>query len=179
MRILAISGSLRAVSLNTTLLHAARLLAPADVEVLLYDGLDALPHFNPDREGPNAAEPEPPPVVDFRAQLQASDGVLISSPEYAHGVPGALKDALDWIVGSGELVGKPVGLFNASAYATHAHAFLTEILTTMDARVIREACVTVPLLGKTLDAAGVASDPELSGTLRAALAALISGIKSP
>jgi len=179
LRILAISGSLRAVSLNTTLLHAARLLAPEGVQVMLYDGLDTLPHFNPDREGPNATEPEPPPAVDFRAQLQASDGVLISSPEYAHGVPGALKDALDWIVGSGELVGKPVGLLNASPYATHAQASLTEILTTMDARVIPEACMTVPLLGKTLDAAGVANDPALSGVLRAALAALISAIKSP
>ena len=103
LRILAISGSLRAVSSNTHLLRAAAQLAPAGVDVVLYDGLAGLPHFNPDVE----ENVLPGPVADLRAAVGAADGLLISSPEYAHGVPGALKNALDWIVSSGELVGKP------------------------------------------------------------------------
>ena len=99
MRILAISGSLRTGSSNTMLLRAAVALAPQAFEVSVYDGLATLPHFNPDQDN----EAAPPPVVDFRSQLHASDGVLISSPEYAHGVPGVLKNALDWVVASGEL----------------------------------------------------------------------------
>src|SRR5438105_3807739 len=105
MQILGISGSLRRVSSNTALLRAASLLAPQGVEITLYDGLGDLPPFNPDLEGA-----EPPSVLDFRARIQEADGVLISSPEYAHGVPGVLKNALDWLVGSEkiEIVGKPV-----------------------------------------------------------------------
>ena len=99
LRIIAISGSLRAVSSNTALLRAASGLAPQEVEVTLYENLAELPHFNPDLEGA-----EPRSVTDFRSLLHSSDAVLISSPEYAHGVPGALKNALDWLVSSGELV---------------------------------------------------------------------------
>src|SRR5690349_783719 len=98
MRIFAISGSLRASSLNTAVLQAAVALAPPGVEIVLYDGLSRLPHFNPDVDGEIALAP----VADWRTRLRAADGVLISSPEYAHGVPGSLKNALDWVVGSGE-----------------------------------------------------------------------------
>src|SRR5678815_4802212 len=121
MRILAISGSLRRVSSNTTLLRVVGVLAPAGVEVTLYEGLADLPAFNPDLEGA-----EPSSVLAFRAQLKEADGVFISSPEYAHGVPGSLKNALDWIVGSGEFVEKPVALINTSPRAFHAQASLTE-----------------------------------------------------
>jgi chromate reductase, NAD(P)H dehydrogenase (quinone) len=109
VKILAISGSLRAASMNTALLSAAIILAPASVKMTLYQGLNALPHFNPDLEEANL-----PPVIDFCAQLQGANGILICSPEYAHGVPGVLKNALDWVVGSGEFMKKPVTLLNAS-----------------------------------------------------------------
>ena len=163
-RILAISGSLRRSSSNTALLGAAVRLAPRGVKMTLYDGLAELPHFNPDLEGS-----EPSAVLDFRAQIAASDGVLISSPEYAHGVPGALKNALDWIVGSGELVDKPVALLNASPRATHAQASLLETITVMSADVIEQALITVPLLGKNLDEFRIAADPELSRLLLRAI----------
>ena len=165
--LLALSGSLRAASSNTTLLRATTVLAPAGVEVTLYGDLGDLPHFNPDLDG----DVPPPAVREFRAQVQAADGVLISSPEYAHGVPGVLKNALDWLVGSGEMVGKPVALINASPRATHAQAHLTETLTVMSASLVAEASLAVPLLGRTLDAAGIVADPEMSGALRGALAA--------
>ena len=102
MQILAISGSLRAASSNTAVLRAATALAPPDVQIVLYSGIGELPHFNPDLEGRELS-----PVLDFRARIQAADGVLIACPEYAHGVPGAMKNALDWVVGSSEFLGKP------------------------------------------------------------------------
>jgi chromate reductase len=172
MRILAISGSLRSASSNTTLLRAMASLAPEPVEIALYDGLGDLPHFNPDLD----IEPALPPIEDFRTLLRDADGILISSPEYAHGVPGVLKNALDWVVGSGELVFKPVALINASPRSTHAQAALVEILTTMTAALIPEASIAVPLLGRKLDESGILSDPSLADPLRAAIRALAHAI---
>ena len=173
MRILAISGSLRRVSSNTTLLRAVGVLAPAGVEVTLYEGIADLPAFNPDLEGV-----EPSSVLAFRAHLKRADGVFISSPEYAHGVPGALKNALDWIVGSGELVDKPVALLNASPMATYAQASLTETINVMSARVITEASLTIPIQGKHLDQTGIAADPRLSCLVLTAIKELITAIET-
>ena len=174
IRILAISGSLRRSSSNSRLLRAAANLAPKGVEITLYDGLADLPHFNPDLEGS-----EPSAVLDFRLQLERSDGVLISSPEYAHGVPGSLKNALDWVVGSGELVAKPVAMLNASQTATYAQVSLHETITVMSARVVKEASLTIPLQGKHLDESGIAADPELSRLVRTAIAEFATAIANP
>jgi NAD(P)H-dependent FMN reductase len=173
VRILAISGSLRAVSSNTTLLRAAAALAPEGMEITFYAGLGDLPHFNPDLE-----DSEPPSVTDLRHQVQAADGLLISSPEYAHGVPGVLKNALDWLVGGSEIVSKSIALLNASPRATHAQASLAETLKTMSTRIVPEASIALMLLGRKIDAAGIAEDPELAGPLRAALAALARAIET-
>lgn len=169
VRVLAISGSLRRGSSNTALVGAAARLAEQTVEVLIYDGLAALPPFNPDLDG----EGTPEAVTRFRARLQACDAVLISSPEYAHGMPGVVKNALDWVVGSGELIDKPIALINASARARHAWASLTETLTIMSARVIAAASITVPLDGRALDATGILGDAKLSAALRSAIDALV------
>ena len=171
VRLLAISGSLRAVSSNTALLRAASLLAPDGVEITLYTGVGDLPHFNPDLEAS-----EPPAVTDVRARIKMADGLLISSPEYAHGVPGVLKNALDWLVGGEEFVGKPVALLNASPRATHAQGSLAETVKTMSARLVPEASIAVPLLGKNLDEAGIVANPEMASALRAAIAAFARAI---
>lgn len=172
MRILAISGSLRAVSSNSAALCALQLLAPPGVEVLSYQGLDTLPHFNPDLDGEQAPA-RPAAVLDLRRQVGDCDAIFISSPEYAHGVPGSLKNALDWLVSCSEFPDKPVALINTSPHASHAQASLAETLVTMSARLVREACVTLPLPGRKLDGAGIAADAELAGTLRGALAAML------
>jgi len=171
IKILAISGSLRSKSSNTTLLLAAAMLAPAGAFFAQYAGLGDLPHFNPDLEGM-----EGDAVLEFRRELQESDAVLICSPEYAHGVPGALKNALDWIVGSGELVDKPVALVNASPRSTYAHASLMETITVMSACLVEEACVTLPLWDKSMDALGVSSHAEISELLSTALTELIAAV---
>ncbi|MBW4695733.1 MAG: NAD(P)H-dependent oxidoreductase [Lyngbya sp. HA4199-MV5] len=173
VQILAISGSLRARSSNTALLQAAIVLAPVDVEIRLYGGLGVLPHFNPDLE-----LHEPAAVTDLRQQLQACDGLLISSPEYAHGVPGVLKNALDWLVSGEEFVGKPIALFNASPRATHAQASLSEILTVMSGRIVPEASIDVPLMGRNLDADGIVADPELAIAIHTAISAFAIAINS-
>lgn len=130
MRILAVSGSLRAVSSNTALLKAAAERAPKDVCIMLFDQIEPIPAFNPDRE---MLEP-PLAVTAFRDAIRESDAVLISTPEYAHGVPGALKNALDWIVGSGELYEKPIAFLHASPRGEFARAALKETLVTMGGR---------------------------------------------
>lgn len=142
MRILAISGSLQQQSSNTALLRAAAAGAPAagGVVIDLYDGIRELPHFDPDLDGP-----EPPPgIADLRARLVAADAVLISTPEYAHALPGALKDALDWLVGSGELVDKPVAVMSASPGLDGgkiAGDALVALLDVMSARVVAQLAV--------------------------------------
>lgn len=175
--LLAISGSLRATSSNTTVLRAAAALAPAGVEVALYAGLGDLPQFNPDLDDEGATPP--PAVAELRARLRAADAVMISSPEYAHGVPGALKNALDWVVGSGELVDKPVALINAAPHSRYAHPSLAETLTVMSARVVAAASPTVPIAGRGLDERGVVGDAALAGMLRAAVAALVDAARRP
>src|SRR5204863_353467 len=115
-RILAISGSLRARSSNTELLKAAAAVAPRSLRVALYTGLAELPHFNADLDVEGAVPPSA--VHALRASVAAADGILICSPEYAHGVPGTLKNAFDWLVSGPEIPGKPIGLLNASARST-------------------------------------------------------------
>ncbi|HEX3070122.1 MAG TPA: NADPH-dependent FMN reductase [Thermoanaerobaculia bacterium] len=102
MKIIAICGSLRSQSSNRALLQAAVKLAPEGMEITIYEGLAGLPHFNPDDDEEDTTPPQP--VAELRALLAAADGILISSPEYAHGVPGSLKNALDWLVSDGVLV---------------------------------------------------------------------------
>lgn len=159
-RILAISGSLRAASLNTALLRAVAKLAPADVQVDLYDGIGKLPLFNPDIEAT-----DPPVVADLRNHLLGADGLFIASPEYAHGVTGVLKNALDWMVGCEAFVNKPVALLNASPRATHAQAALKETITVMSAKIVEEASITVPILGSKLDESGIVAHPAISAAL--------------
>ena len=138
-------------------MRAAARLAPAGVEIDLYCSLGDLPHFNPDLE-----ESEPPAVTDLWTLVREADGLLISSPEYAHGVPGALKNALDWLVGGSEFIDKPVALLNASPRATHAQASLRETITTMSGRFVEPASIAVPLLGKGLDADAIAADAQIA-----------------
>jgi NAD(P)H-dependent FMN reductase len=143
VHILGISGSLQARSANRGLLDVARAAAPPGMDVAVFDRLEALPHFNPDLDG----DDPPAAIAEFRALAGAADGVLIATPEYAHGVPGALKDALDWLVGSGELYGKPVVIVNAAAIderGANARGELERTLRAQGAHVLASATVLVP-----------------------------------
>jgi len=165
MRILAIAGSLRARSSNRTVLEAARLLTPAGMDILLYEGLGDLPLFNPDRENPL-----PLPVAALRAAVEGADGLLICSPEYARGISAVLKNALEWLVSGHEFPDKPVAVINASQRSTEADGQLRLVLRTMSGRLIEQASITLPMLGRDLDAKGLVADAALSVALRQALA---------
>lgn len=171
--ILTLCGSLRAASSNRSLLRAAEQLAPAGVTFEHYEDVGTLPHFNPDLE----AGPLPEAVTTLRAKIGAADAILISCPEYARGIPGAFKNALDWLVGGHEFPGKPIALFNASARASDALAALRLVLTTMSGRVIDEAGITVSLLAKNMEAEAIAADPAIRVVIEAGLAKLLAAIE--
>ena len=166
-KVLAVSGSLRAASINTALLRATARLAPPGTEVALLHGLGDLPLFNPDLE-----TRVPDSVVAMRSAVAAADALLIASPEYAHGVTGTVKNMLDWLVSYEPFVNKPVALLNASPRAHHADAALRETLRTMSALLVEEASVSIPLLGSSLDEDGIVRSPDIAQALKTALAAL-------
>jgi chromate reductase, NAD(P)H dehydrogenase (quinone) len=172
VRFLAISGSLRAGSSNTGVLQAIASVAPAAVEIVSFRGLAEIPAFNPDLD----VEPGPLPVEFFRSELKRSQAVLISTPEYVHGLPGSLKNALDWIVRSGELYEKPIALINPSPRSTFAQAALTEVLNTMSARIIQEACLTLPM-SSPLTPPGILADSQLSSMLRSSVETLLRSVR--
>lgn len=159
MRILAISGSLREHSTNSRLLRAAKLIAPEGIHVELYAQLGELPHFNPDLD-----EDVPPAIVGtLRDEVGNADALMICSPEYAHGVPGTLKNALDWLVASHEMPGKRIALVNASARAVHAQSQLAETLRTMATNVLE---FTIALDGRRIDEHAMIQDPDIVAKLR-------------
>ncbi|WP_079415526.1 NADPH-dependent FMN reductase [Thiomonas intermedia] len=165
MKILAISGSLRAASINSALLRTIVRLAPDEIE--LFQGLGELPLFNPDRESNIPAT-----VNDFRRLVAAADAILIASPEYAHGVTGSIKNALDWLVSYEPFAYKAVAVLNASSRAQHADAALREILKTMAANVVESASVTIPLLGAGLDENGMVQTLSIVEAIRKMLSSL-------
>jgi len=175
MGILAVSGSLRAGSTNTTLVRAIATMAPTDMEVTIYDRLGDLPHFTPDLDDENA----PASVVHLRGLLRAADGVLICTPEYAFGAPGSLKNALDWTVSTGDLNEKPVAALSASplyAGGDKAHASLLLTLTALGAVVPDGATLSIPGVKGKLDDNGDVSDRATVQALRLVLAALARAI---
>jgi chromate reductase len=169
LKVLGIAGSLRATSSNAAIVRAAARLAPAGMELIVCEDLAALPHFSPDLD----VEPLPDPVRTLRAKIAAVDALFISSPEYAHGMPGALKNGLDWLVSAIEALDKRVLLLSASpGGAAHAHAQLAEVLRTMNLRLVDGGAHV--FTRARLDARGEVSDPAMLAAISGALAALAS-----
>ena len=172
-RVLCLCGSLRRLSSNRAALQAAQQLAPPTLQLVLYDGLGALPLFNPDDE----SGPLPSPVLDLRRAVGTADALLIACPEYAHGVPGAFKNLLDWLVGSLEFPGKPVLLLNTAARGSyHAQEALDEILRTMSAQLLTTQPCVVSLPGAGCTKEQVLANTGRCAELRAALAVLVEAL---
>jgi chromate reductase, NAD(P)H dehydrogenase (quinone) len=172
LNVLGLCGSLRAASINAALLRAAARLAPAPMAISLFDPVGRLPLFNPDLE----IDP-PTPVRQLREAVAHADALLIASPEYAHGVTGTIKNALDWLVSFEPFVHKPVVVWNASPRAHHADDALRETLRTMSADIVDPASVSIALLGAQLGEDGMVASPAVSGTIRAALLALRDAVE--
>jgi NAD(P)H-dependent FMN reductase len=171
VRILAISGSLQARSSNRALLATAHRVAPEGVEVVDGVSVGDIAPFNPDLDRDGRT---PAPVGELRAQVAAADGVLIASPEYAHSLPGALKNALDWLVGTGELYEKRVAVLCASPRPEgcgHGREALERTLGAQGAVVVVSATVGVALADKGADEL---ADPAAVESVAAAIRALVS-----
>lgn len=171
MNVLAISGSLRLGASNTTLLEAAARVAPAGIVVNRYPSIAVLPHFNPDDDTFDQSA-LPQVVAELRRSIGEADALLLSTPEYAHGLPGSFKNALDWLVGSVEFPGKPVAMISPSARSTYAQAQLREILETMSARIVEPASVVVQLPRREMSVDEIVADEALADALRAVLVQL-------
>jgi chromate reductase, NAD(P)H dehydrogenase (quinone) len=174
IELLAVCGSLRAASSNRALLEAAGLLAPAGVNLVRSKHLVSLPHFNPDHDGADA----PAPVLAWRRDILQADGLLLSVPEYAHGLPGAFKNGLDWLVSDPAVLHKPIAIWNASARGSHAQASLVEILRTMSTTIVDQAGVTLPILDGPVTVEALVERAEIREVLRGALEAFVSAIRA-
>jgi NAD(P)H-dependent FMN reductase len=139
IKLLAIPGSLRGNSSTHVVLHEIARMLPSEVDFRIYDGIGLLPHF----DGPDEI---PLSVQNFLDQIKSADGVLICAPEYAFGVPGSLKNALDWTVGTGDLDGKITALITASLAGDKAHEAMLHILTALSARVPEGASLLIPFI---------------------------------
>ena len=168
-KVLAISGSLRENSSSNLILKAIISMAPTELEIEIFPSVGDLPHFNDPKEIPES-------VINFRNKIRLANALLICTPEYAFGVPGALKNALDWTVGSGEFVGKPVSLITASSQGEKGHAALLLILTALSAKVIDEASLLISFVRSKLDDVGQINDPILSEKLQRAIDAIQKNI---
>jgi len=146
-KLLAISGSTRSESSNLNLIKAIVPLVEDRFSITVFEGLAELPHFNPDLD---QARP-PKQISNFRLQLRGADAVLICTPEYAMGVPGTLKNAIDWTVSSMEFSQKPVGLITASVAGEKAHASLLETLHIIDAEMTTNTQLLISFIQTKLD----------------------------
>ncbi|MFD0820393.1 NADPH-dependent FMN reductase [Micromonospora zhanjiangensis] len=168
--VLLVSGSTRPDSTNSAALRTVAALAPAGVRTVLYDGLADLPAFNPDddREGVRL----PPAVARLRRQIEAADGVLFSTPEYAGTLPGSFKNLLDWTVGGGQLDGKPVASLQVAAPGRGggAEATLVTVLDYVNAARHDAPPLRVYVPRDSVGPDGLVGDPDLRAALTRALA---------
>jgi len=164
---LAVSGSLRPNSSNAVILEAIEKMVPEDVEFFIYKGIGSLPHFDDAAQTPIA-------VNVWQQHLQEADAVLVCSPEYAFGVPGSLKNALDWTVGSGELVNKPLSLITAATGGEKAHAAWLHIFTALSANIPEGGALLIPFVRSKLNAAGEISDAATRAAIQAVVDTLIA-----
>ena len=140
--IFTIPGSLRNGSSNHNILKFLGTLAPANINYTIYDGLSTIPPFDPGLDN----DTPPQAVAELRPLITNADAIIICTPEYAFGVPGQLKNALDWLVSSGTLVDKLVALITASSSGEYGHPSLLRTLGALSANVIEDACLLLPFI---------------------------------
>jgi chromate reductase len=169
--ILAISGSIRERSSNTNILHAIATIVAKNVSYKIYEDIDKFPHFNPDTEEGNIY------VADFRKQLKAVDAVIICTPEYAFGVPGVLKNALDWVVSSGELNEKPIAAISASPMYSGGDKAMASLLLTLKAlgtKFTEKSSLSIAAITKKTNEHGEVTDTETINQLKLLIDELIN-----
>ncbi|MEO8770210.1 MAG: NAD(P)H-dependent oxidoreductase [Ferruginibacter sp.] len=172
--ILGISGSLKSTSSNTNIIRFISAIAPVHVSIKLFEGLDALPHFNPETMEIIKE------VENLRQQIKDADAVIFSTPEYAFGVPGVLKNALDWLVSSGELNEKTVAAISASPLYSGGDKALASLMLTLTAlgtNMAANASLSIANIKNKINEAGIVTEVESVSALQLLLENLISRVK--
>jgi NAD(P)H-dependent FMN reductase len=165
--ILAISGSLRANSSNAAVIDVAVEYLKDKVNFIIYNGLAKIPPFDDSKEPPRE-------VIAFREQLKAADGIFICQPEYAFGVSGVLKNAIDWTVSSGEFVYKSTALITAATGGDKAHAAMLLTFTALSAHVTDATKLLISFVRSKMDPSGNVTDQATVNAIHAVLDALVS-----
>lgn len=160
-KVIAICGSTKANSSNLKLIYAIEKLALGKFEISVFRDIASIPHFNPDLDN----QAPPAAVAAFRNILRASDGILICTPEYAMGVPGSLKNAIDWTVSSMEFSQKPTALITASSLGQKGHASLMETLKIIEAKITDETQLLIPYINAKINADGDITDENTTATV--------------
>lgn len=172
IKVIAICGSTRKASSNLNLIKGLGRLSADIFEISIFEGLSDIPHFNPDLD----FETPPTQVVDFRKRLKAADAILICTPEYAMGVPGTLKNAIDWTVSSMEFSKKPVALITASLSGEKAHASLLSTLLIIESKMTADTQLLISGIKRKIDEEGNITDQltlDLANKLLKSLANLV------
>lgn len=171
-RILAISGSLRRGSSNHAILIHLGALTPPDIAYNIYDDMASVPAFDPGLDD----ETPPAPVANLRKLLAEADGIIICTPEYAFGVPGSLKNMLDWLVSSSSLLDKPVALITASLGGEYAHASLLLTLGALTAKLSDETNLLIQFVRSKVAGDGTITDEDTIKGLEDLLGIFVANI---
>jgi chromate reductase len=171
-KILAISGSTRQRSTNLNLIKAISELAADTLDIHIFQGLSDIPHFNPDID----TDDPPKPVADFRKQLREADGILICTPEYAMGVPGTLKNAIDWTVSSCEFSHKPVVLITASSVGEKGHRSLLETLRIIESNIPDDSQLLISFVKTKVSSDGRITDNETLEQIKKVIDSLVKTV---
>ncbi|TWT14296.1 NADPH-dependent FMN reductase [Planomicrobium sp. CPCC 101079] len=172
INIIAISGSSRKKSSTLKALNSLNKFVPSNVNYEIYDGIEKLPHFNRELDNDN-----PPAEVEvYRELLSRADGVIICTPEYIKGVPGVLKNALEWLVSSAELYAKPVAVITASCDGENAHQALQLNLSMVNANVFDGGALLISGENNRLNEDGEFIKDEVNSSLKQLISKLLEEI---
>jgi NAD(P)H-dependent FMN reductase len=141
---------------------------PSTWTVAPYERIGLLPPFNPDDDGPQVHEE----VTRLRRTIGEADAIVMSTPEYAHALPGSFKNALDWLVSDPAFAGKTVVILHVARGTHWAVDSLREVLATMSACLLPEASVDLPLGSNTLDEDAILARTDLRSRLEHSIEAL-------
>jgi chromate reductase len=161
-KILAISGSTRQQSSNDSLIKAIVVLSGDMLDITVYKRIYYLPQFNPDDDVEDIADE----VAVFRQQLNNAEGIIICTPEYAHGVPGSLKNAIDWTISSSSFPHKPTMLITASTDGKYGHAALLETLKVIEAKNVINLQLVLPFIKTKINQDGKSIDNKTHDEVR-------------
>ena len=171
-KIFAICGSTRKDSSNHHILKAIETLTAGYFEIDFFDAIATLPHFNPDDNNEEVSSV----VKDFRKRITNADAVIISTPEYAHGVPGTLKNAIDWTVSTNEFSQKPTALITGASDGKFAHSALLETLRVIEAKNIEKLQLLISFVRTKVNAQSEITDEKTKADLGSLLERLLQTI---